>query len=378
MALSLPRMLATAEPAPAPPSTHPLFRFGVIADVQWADLEDGYNYARTTKRCYRGALGTLREAVDWWQQQQPNFIAQLGDLIDGQNAKLGQSVSAMEAATSLLNQMSCRVVNIVGNHELYNFDRSALQQKLASGASRHGDSFFSFVPVQGWRVVALDSYQESIQGWPSDDPRTRRAAKLLSANNPNIDPDEPGKNGNWFAGLPKGHVRRFVPYNGGLGREQIRWLRRELRQARENGERVIILSHTILAPQACEGTTMAFDYEEVLEAIRDSGKTVAMVLCGHDHAGGYHRDAETGVHHLTLCSPLNKGTDGKAYGIVEVRDDAIEIHGPSLRDLVSPSRGTGISLVSRRDISSLPAVSRSEPDRVGGEAEVMRFGLDAA
>ena len=123
---------------------------------------------------------------------------------------------------------------------------------------------------------------------------------------------------------------------------------------------------------------MAFDYEEVLEAIRDSGKTVAMVLCGHDHAGGYHRDAETGVHHLTLCSPLNKGTDGKAYGIVEVRDDAIEIHGPSLRDLVSPSRGTGISLVSRRDISSLPAVSRSEPDRVGGEAEVMRFGLDAA
>ena len=34
----------------------------------------------------------------------------------------------MEAATSLLNQMSCRVVNIVGNHELYNFDRSALQR----------------------------------------------------------------------------------------------------------------------------------------------------------------------------------------------------------------------------------------------------------
>ena len=38
---------------PGASSTHPLFRFGVIADVQWADLEDGHNYARTTKRCSR-------------------------------------------------------------------------------------------------------------------------------------------------------------------------------------------------------------------------------------------------------------------------------------------------------------------------------------
>ena len=330
-------------------------------------MEDGYNYARNGDAT--AVLGILREAVDWCGGNQ---ISSLSLEISLMGRMPSSNPSAMEAATSAKPNVG-HVVNIVGNHD-YNFDRSA-RSRSPSGASRRR-FVLQLRTVQGWRGVprllpGVDS------GRPSDDPRTRRAAKLLSANNPNIDPDEPGK-GNWFAGLPKGHVRRFVPYNGGLGREQIRWLRRELRQARENGERVIILSHTILAPQACEGTTMAFDYEEVLEAIRDSGKTVAMVLCGHDHAGGYHRDAETGVHHLTLCSPLNKGTDGKAYGIVEVRDDAIEIHGPSLRDLVSPSRGTGISLVSRRDISSLPAVSRSEPDRVGGEAEVMRFGLDAA
>ena len=58
-----------------------------------------------------------------------------------------------------------------------------------------------------------------------------------------------------------------------------------------------------------------------------------MVLCGHDHKGGYHR-ARGGVHHLTLCSPLNKGRDGKAYGLVEVHHDRIELRGPALRDLL--------------------------------------------
>eukprot|EP00592_Proboscia_alata_P022784 CAMPEP_0194413074 /NCGR_PEP_ID=MMETSP0176-20130528/11570_1 /TAXON_ID=216777 /ORGANISM="Proboscia alata, Strain PI-D3" /LENGTH=103 /DNA_ID=CAMNT_0039216197 /DNA_START=9 /DNA_END=316 /DNA_ORIENTATION=- len=40
--------------------------FGVIADVQWADADDGYNYGRTVKRCFRGSLRTLDRAVDWW------------------------------------------------------------------------------------------------------------------------------------------------------------------------------------------------------------------------------------------------------------------------------------------------------------------------
>lgn len=110
--LTATKMLAQSEESP---KSKALFKFGVIADVQWADIEDGYNYARTTKRCYRGALKVLRDAVAWWEPRQLDFVAQLGDLIDGQNSKLGASVSAMAAATSLLAKMSCRIVNIVGN-----------------------------------------------------------------------------------------------------------------------------------------------------------------------------------------------------------------------------------------------------------------------
>ena len=56
------KMLAMSEPAPS----SVVFKFGVIADVQWADVEDGHNFARTVARRYRGALKTLERAVLWW------------------------------------------------------------------------------------------------------------------------------------------------------------------------------------------------------------------------------------------------------------------------------------------------------------------------
>ena len=61
---------AAAEPA--------IFSLGLISDVQWADADDGWNYARTTRRCFRGALVQLTRAVDWWKSQELVAVAQLG------------------------------------------------------------------------------------------------------------------------------------------------------------------------------------------------------------------------------------------------------------------------------------------------------------
>ncbi|CAN0510804.1 unnamed protein product, partial [Laminaria digitata] len=44
----------------------PLFRFGAIADVQYSDREDGWNFAKSHRRYYRGGLVQLRRAVDSW------------------------------------------------------------------------------------------------------------------------------------------------------------------------------------------------------------------------------------------------------------------------------------------------------------------------
>jgi manganese-dependent ADP-ribose/CDP-alcohol diphosphatase len=322
----------------------PLFTFGIIADVQWMDADDGYNYARTVKRCYRGALQVLSLAVDWWSahSDRPMFIAQLGDLIDGQNSN-GRSLSALAGALGHLERARCPSINLIGNHELYNFSRAELAEKLGTappaGGCVMGDigdrEFYAFLAAPGWRFLVLDPYAKSVIGYEKGDPRRTASEQWLSARNKNLDPANPAGNGDWLAGIPRGDAaRRFVPYNGGLGEEQLGWLKEQVLDAARQGERVVVMSHVILHPQACDGTTMVWDYVEALEALRAAPDgTVAAVLCGHDHNGEVHTD-EHGVHHLTFCSPLNKGADGRAFGLMAVFDDRLELHGPRLRDLI--------------------------------------------
>ena len=217
----------------------------------------------------------------------------------------------------------------------YNFDRTELAD---AEWLRHGDrEYYSFAPARGWRVVVLDPYQLALIGHAPDDPRRREAVELIGARNPGVDPS--GVGGAWFRDV-SGLDKRFVPYNGGLGQEQLRWLRTELRAAAAADERVLIFCHVILHPEACGGSTMVWDYPEALAAIAsdDAKGCVAAVLCGHDHFGQYHHDVATGVHHCTFCSPLNKGDDGDAFGLVCVRDDAIEIRGPKVDDLLPAER----------------------------------------
>ena len=213
----------------------PLFTLGLIADVQFADVEDGYNYARTVRRAFRGALVQLGRAVSWWNALDIVAVAQLGDLADGRNAALGQSEVAFERAMRELRRLRAPVLHLIGNHELYNFQRDGLSSRL-DGAK----PFYAFVPAAGHRILVLGSYQEATLGWPEGDPRRERALRTLREHNPN---DVSG--GDWFRGLT-GPGRRWVPFNGGLGAEQLAWLRQELRAARREGERVIVLSHVVV------------------------------------------------------------------------------------------------------------------------------------
>jgi len=307
----------------------PAYAMGLIADVQWADADDGWNFARTTRRCFRGALDQLKRSVDWWNLQELVAVAQLGDLIDGRNAKAGQSESALAGALAQLGRLRAPVLHVVGNHELYNFDRATLGDRLGLGAP---PSYSSLRPAEGHRVLVLDTFCESINGWPEGDPRRERALRTLADNNPN---DVLNDGTSWFKGM-SGAAKRFVPYNGGLGKAQLAWLRTELEAAERLGEQVVILSHAILHPQACEGTTMAWDFEAALHEIHRT-RCVVAVFCGHDHNGGYHLD-EAGVHHVTLCSPLNEGEEGSAFGTFRSFADHFELHGPALTNLLPLGR----------------------------------------
>lgn len=174
----------------APPQ--PLFTFGVIADIQYADIDDGYNFQRTNRRYYRSSIELLRNALDSWSKAavRPGFILQLGDLIDGQNKPLAASDRAVDAVLGELRSVD--VHHVWGNHEFYNFSRDwLLGSKLNStpqGSQKEVGSdvyAYHFSPYPGFTFIVLDAYDVALLGREESSPGYREAHTLLRRFNKN-------------------------------------------------------------------------------------------------------------------------------------------------------------------------------------------------
>uniref|UniRef100_A0A803VKR5 Calcineurin-like phosphoesterase domain-containing protein n=1 Tax=Ficedula albicollis TaxID=59894 RepID=A0A803VKR5_FICAL len=173
--------------------TAPRLAFGVIADIQFADAEDGYDFGGCRLRL-------LREAVREWADESPpvDFVLQLGDSIDGQNARRGEAESALQQVLEVLGQLSVPVHHAWGNHELYNFSRARLVQtglySRAGGSAGPADTechAYHCSPGPRLRLVVLDAYDTSILGTDRGSPRYQEALRLLREKNPNDDLNNP-------------------------------------------------------------------------------------------------------------------------------------------------------------------------------------------
>ena len=47
-------------------------------------------------------------------------------------------------------------MHMIGNHELYNFSRKELAEKL--NTAREGKEYYAYIPKEGWRFLVLDPY----------------------------------------------------------------------------------------------------------------------------------------------------------------------------------------------------------------------------
>ena len=87
-----------------------------------------------------------------------SVVAQLGDLLDVKNTTGGKrdgntSLEALAKVRSVLSESACKeFVNIIGNHELYNFTRGKLDGVL--DVKRGGDNtWHSFLPLADSKVL---------------------------------------------------------------------------------------------------------------------------------------------------------------------------------------------------------------------------------
>ena len=76
------RAPAATAAAPRSPRSQPVFRFGVLSDVQHADIDDGHGF-HGTPRYYRHSLEALDRAVGRMLEDGVDCAIHLGDIIGG-------------------------------------------------------------------------------------------------------------------------------------------------------------------------------------------------------------------------------------------------------------------------------------------------------
>lgn len=303
---------------PNPNSQKPLFSFGVITDIQYADIDDGKSFLGVP-RYYRHALLGLQRAVQAWNAKGDlEFAIHFGDIVDGYCPKEESRAAFFRVTTELANFKGGQVYHMIGNHCLYNLPRHELNAIFKIPTSEKlQQSYYSFTPHPGFLFVVLDGYDVSALGWPEDHPHTKTAVELLNARNPNLEKNSP-------EGLV-GVERRFVKFNGGVGDEQLRWLQQTLQEATDAEQKVVICCHLPLDPGACFPSTLLWNYDVVMAIVHNFNCVVACIA-GHAHDGGHSVDAH-GVHHHVLEAVLEcpPGTD--AYGYIDVYPDHLSLRG---------------------------------------------------
>ena len=293
-----------------------MVKLGLIADVQYADSDDAWDFHHTHLRRYRASLGYLRSAIAKWKEDQVDLIVSLGDLIDGRNRELaGESTRAATAVMTEFEELKqTPLIQLIGNHDLYNFTRVQLVAGIDLNISRplkysndQGATYYEVSLSSKWSAIILDAFAHSMLSVGGGrigkdlDSIDEQARTLCQSNNPN---SLTAYQVDFFADLPAGPAQRWVPLNGGLGEIQRNWLQSTLEILKVSGKSAVVFCHAVIHPEATPGgncQTLLWDYHETLEILSSSG-VVKLTISGHAHQERYCLDGQT--HHLTLPSPL--------------------------------------------------------------------------
>ncbi|WP_035831633.1 metallophosphoesterase [Kaistia adipata] len=266
--------------------TDPLFRFGIVADPQYAPVVPNLK----SNRYYANSLWKLSEAIDTLNKHDLQFVATLGDIID-------RHWESFSHVLPLYDKLDHPNVLLLGNHD---YDVAA--EYLDSVQRTTGlDKAYSDFAGGGYRFILLDGNDVSLFAPPKDDPRREVAAKRL---------DE----------LKAKGAPNAQTWNGSLGDEQFAWLEATIQKAEVAGEKVIVMCHYPVYPA---NEHNLWDSDRIVDLIAKS-KNVVAYFNGHNHAGNY---GELSGKHFVNFKGMVDTPDTTAFAVVEVYPDRIEILG---------------------------------------------------
>lgn len=261
----------------------PQFRFGVAADIQYADK------ATWTTRYYRESLWKLQECVNDFNASDLTFTIGVGDFIDTYEA-------SFQPVLDIYNQLNMPHYYLLGNHE---FNSNLFLEQILGVYGLQKD-YYSFV-YNNWRFVVLNTSDISIYGTTHDSIKADVALFI-------------------YQGMQDANLINAKSYNGAIGRVQKAWLTDTLTKASCLDQKVIVFGHHTLYPPHEHNL---WNDTEIVELLGKNDCVVAY-MCGHNHQGNY--GVKDGVHYLNLKGMVETETTN-AYTIIEVYDDRLDVNG---------------------------------------------------
>lgn len=82
----------------------------------------------------------------------------------------------------------------------------------------------------------------------------------------------------WLKSHPLSSTPNAQAWNGGLGADQIAWLRKQLADAAAAGERVIVACHHPLAPGSAPEMYLAWDHDKIRAILEEKPGVVALAV----------------------------------------------------------------------------------------------------
>jgi len=284
--------LAGLSSAETQPAVKTPFRFGVIADPQFAPIPNTYG---VKTRFYSNSVWKLAEAIDQLNHEDLEFVITLGDMID-------RYWESFQYVLPLYDDLKHEKFFLLGNHD-FNVPNEYLHSIVRTVGMQA--AYYDFSKGE-YRFIVLDGNDISLFALPQGDPRRALAEKRLGE-------------------LKVSHAPNAQDFNGSLGDAQFAWLEQRVHEAAALGQKIVIFNHYPVFPPH---SSNAWDSERMVRLVCDTPNIVAY-LNGHNHAGNY---GETGgKHFLTFRGMVETPTDN-AYAIVEAFSDRLEVKGFGIQE----------------------------------------------
>ena len=230
----------------------PLVRFGLVADLHYADI-DPMKEGKSARH-YRESLAKLTEAVETFNWRRPDFVVELGDFKDMTRDR-DATLAALDRIEAAFAKFKGLRYHVAGNHDFDCLSPEEFFSRTLNGGKVCGKGYHSFI-CNGVTFIVLDGC------YTSDMKHYCRANPWMDAN---IPPDE------------------------------MEWFGRELSGAKGHA---IVLCHQRLDP-AAERRHLVKNAADVRSLLERSGK-VRAVVTGHQHTGG--SSVVNGIPYYTLAA----------------------------------------------------------------------------